>query len=61
MKDCEKIIIAVKNTLDTVTVQGIENMRKIVMCYDALEHVAETMEPASAAVEENQKEDTQDG
>ena len=61
MDQTKKLIIAVMNTLDSLEIQGVENMRKMVMCYDTLEHVAETMEPASAAVEENQKEDTQDG
>ena len=59
--ETKPIIRAVLNTMDTIAVQGIENMRKMLLCYDSLEHVAETMEPASAAVEENQKEDTQDG
>lgn len=61
MNSVKRLILAIQNTLDTVQVQGVENMRKMVMCYDTLEHVVETMAPASTAVEENQKEDTQDG
>lgn len=55
------LITAVKNTLDTVSVQGVENMRKLVLCYDTLEHMAETMDASSEAIEEDTKEDSENG
>lgn len=55
------LITAVKNTLDTVSVQGVENMRKLVLCYDTLEHMEETMDASSEAAEDDTKEDSEDG
>ena len=55
------LITAVKNTLDTVSVQGVENMSKLVLCYDTLEHMTETMDASSEAIEEDTKEDSENG
>lgn len=55
------LITAVKNTLDTVSVQGVENMRKLLLCYDTLENMAETMDASSEAMEDDTKEDSENG
>ena len=61
MHSTKGLILAVKNTLDTVQVQGVDNMRKMVMCCDALEHLAKTLESNPTELEGNEKEDTQNG
>lgn len=55
-----KLITAIKNTLNTVSVEGVENMRKVLLCYDTLENIEEVMFAAQAKTEENEKEDSED-
>lgn len=55
-----KLITAIKNTLNTVSVEGVENMRKVLLCYDTLENLEEVMFAAQAKTEENEKEDSED-
>lgn len=56
-----KLITAVKNTLNTVSVEGAENMRKVLLCYDTLEDIEKVMSADQAKTEENKKEDSEDG
>lgn len=55
-----KLITAVKNTLNTVSVEGAENMRKVLLCYDTLEDIEKVMSADQAKTEENEKEDSED-
>lgn len=48
--DNKKIIIAVLNTMNTIEVKGIENMRNMVMCFDSLETVLQTTGSAEAEI-----------
>lgn len=59
--EAKPIIRAVLNTMDTIAVQGIENMRKLLLCYDTLENMAETMDASSEAMEDDTKEDSENG
>ena len=59
MKITKGLISAVKNTLNTVSVQGAENMRKLLMCIDALDDIAGSM-PEDPEKTEN-KEDDENG
>ena len=59
--EAKPIISAVLNTMDTIAVQGIENMRKLLLCYDTLENMAETMDASSEAMEDDTKEDSENG
>lgn len=57
MENTKKILFAARNTLDDVDVRGVENMRKILGCYDALGTVLQNLESDPADVQRNQKED----
>lgn len=55
----KELISAIKNTLNTVSVQGAENMRKLLMCIDTLDDIAGSMpeDPKKTEI----KEDEEDG
>lgn len=59
MKITKGLISAVKNTLNTVSVQGAENMRKLLMCIDTLDDIAGSI-PEDSEKTEN-KEDYENG
>lgn len=61
MESLKKQIWAVHNTLNTVEVQGIENMRKMVLCYDTLEYILENLGMSAKYAEGTAKEVRQDG
>lgn len=61
MENTKKILFAARNTLDDVAVRGVENMRKILGCYDALGTVLQNLESNPADVQRNQKEDDENG
>jgi hypothetical protein len=58
METVKTYIVAVMNTMDTVEVCGVENMRKFLLCYDTLEHVAEQLEDQSELLTESVKEES---
>lgn len=53
--DNKKIIIAVLNTMNTIEVKGIENMRNMVMCFDSLEAVSQNIGFAAGVDPEQQE------
>lgn len=55
MEKAKKIILATRNTLNDVDVRGVENMRKILGCYDALGSALADLET------EEKKEGTDNG
>lgn len=52
MNTAKKIILATRNTLNDVDVRGIENMRKLLGCYDALGTALQNLEAAPGADQE---------
>lgn len=61
MEYAKKIILATRNTLNDVDIRGIENMKKILGCYNALGSVLENIESYSEKKANEQKEDDENG
>lgn len=61
METLKNHIIAVQNTMDTMDIRGVENMRKLVLCYDTLEYLAENLGATAGAEKNDHKEDAENG
>lgn len=54
----EEVLNSVISTLDAIPVAGIENMRKMIGCVDALAFLANALHQPEASNKESKKEET---